>query len=81
MQGARKLIREARIDVVTFEFCHHHVYTRTFMKDFLDLLPGWTFYRILPHGTLALGKYVPQNWELFDWQNIVATALGQKLNV
>src|SRR5712691_4613912 len=78
LQGARKAIASALIDLVHFEFNEMNVASRTFFKDFYDLLPGFEFFRILRHGLLPLGAYAPASCEIFSYQNVVAaTKAGQ----
>ncbi len=74
LQGANKLIAEQKIDLIQFEFNEMHVYHRVFFKDFIDLLPDYTFYRLGPNGLLPLPKYRPLTHELFAFQNILAVS-------
>lgn len=41
-------------------------------KDFIDILPGYSFYRLMPRGLYTLGEYQPITHEIFAYQNIVA---------
>jgi FkbM family methyltransferase len=72
LQGAQKAIASGLIDLVHFEFNEMNVASRTFFKDFYDLLPGFEFFRILRHGLLPMGAYVPASCEIFSYQNVVA---------
>ena len=72
LQGAQQQISGPGIDVVQFEFNEMHVISRTFMRDFLEQLPGYTFFRLLPDGLAPLGAYKAATWEIFAFQNIVA---------
>jgi FkbM family methyltransferase len=58
LQGATGLIDEDRIRIVQFEFGYGSLATRTFMRDYFELL-GETrnFYRVAPGGLIPLGDY------------------------
>jgi FkbM family methyltransferase len=70
--GAKKLLSEKRIKVIQFEFNEMNVYSRTFFKDFVDLLYNYDLFRLLPNGILRLAPYRPLEQEIFAFQNIVA---------
>ena len=72
LKSMTKRIAAGQIDYISFEFNIMNIVTRTFMKDFVDILPGWSFSRILPDGLACMGSYDPLTWEIFGWQNIVA---------
>lgn len=70
--GAKQLIKNGRISVIQFEFNEMNVYSRIFFKNFIDLLPQYEFFRLLPKGMIKLGAYRPLEHEIFAFQNIVA---------
>jgi FkbM family methyltransferase len=74
LQGAEKAIKQRRIKVVQLEFNEMQVYTKTFVRDVMQALPGYIWYRLLPynHGLVKLGPYRPVTHELFGFQNLVA---------
>lgn len=73
LQGARRLLRENRIDVIQFEFNEMNVIARTFMRDFFSCLSdSHRLYRLLPHGLLPLKPAPIWLNEQFVFQNIVA---------
>lgn len=72
LKGARKMIKERKIKIVQFEFNEMNAFSRSFLKDFYDELPHYSFYRLMPYGLYSLGKYRPSTWEVFAFQNIVA---------
>lgn len=76
LKGALKLLREHRIPLIQFEFNEMNVVSRVFMKDFYDLLQGFSFYRLLPEGLLPMGPYTPFH-EIFQFQNIMALDFEQ----
>lgn len=73
--GARRMLKNKAIDYIQFEFNVHNVVNRIFLRDFYELLHGYTFYRILPDGLLPLGEYHPRH-EIFQYQNIFAVKDG-----
>ncbi|NLR80990.1 FkbM family methyltransferase [Chitinophaga eiseniae] len=72
LKGARRCIEKGMVDVIQMEFNEMNIISKTFFKDIVDLLPGYDFYRLLPDGLKALGKYHPIHYEIFSFQNIVA---------
>jgi FkbM family methyltransferase len=72
LRGARELISQRRIRTIQFEISYVNAVQRNWVRDFYDLLIGYSFYRLLPHGLLPLGPYLPQTHELFWFQNLVA---------
>lgn len=72
LQGSKQLIKENAIGVFQFEFNEMNVYSRTFLRDFIKILPNYTFFRLLPKGLVALDRYRPLTYEIFGFQNIVA---------
>ena len=50
-----------------------NVVSKSYFKNFWDLLPNYKFYRLLPGGKfLEIKSYSPLNCEIFAYQNIVA---------
>jgi FkbM family methyltransferase len=72
LRGARRAILSGAIDLVQFEFNEMNVMSRVFFKDFYDVLPGYSFYRMVLNGLVPVGDYQPRSHELFILQNIVA---------
>lgn len=72
LKGATTLLREGRIGAIHFEFNEMNVVSRTFFKDFVDLLPNYKLYRMLRDGLVALDAYSAISCELFAFQNVVA---------
>ena len=70
--GARELLRSGAIAAIQFEFNEMNVASRVFVRDFLDLLPNYDMYRLLPRGLLRIDPYIPVYSEIFGFQNIVA---------
>lgn len=72
LQGAVQLLLSKKIDLIQFEFNELHAYAHVHLKDFYDLLPNFSFYRLLPKDLLPLGPYRPLTHEIFGFQNILA---------
>ncbi len=72
LQGAIGLIKAGRIQIIQFEFNTSNVISRTYMKDFFDILTGYQLFRLLPDGMAKLGNYNPILHEIFAFQNIAA---------
>lgn len=72
LQGARETLQAGRIDLIHFEFNGMNAVSRSFFRDFYELLPDFDFYRLLPEEMLPLGAYDPLFCELYGFQNIVA---------
>jgi FkbM family methyltransferase len=76
LKGARELLGGNRVKVIQFEFNEFNIVSRTFMKDFYDVLPGFRFFRVMPAGKLrAMGAYSPLH-EIFRYQNILCIHNG-----
>jgi FkbM family methyltransferase len=71
LKGAAGLLKSKKIDVIQFEFNEMNVFSRTFFKDFLDFLPEYRFFRLLPDSVVDLGEYRPSFYEVFAFQNII----------
>ncbi len=72
LMGAKKLIAQKKIKIIQFEFNEMNVFSRVFLRDFMQLLPGYHFYRLMPYGLFDLANYRPVTHELFAYQNIIA---------
>ena len=73
LQGAKRLIKENRVDVIQFEFTQINLVGRTLMRDFFSFLSAThQLYRLLPHGLLHLQPSDVWMNEQFVYQNILA---------
>lgn len=72
LQGAKSALEKGIIKAIHFEFNSMNIISRTFFKDFMDLLPNYQFYRMLPDSLHKIEKYDPIYDEIFAFQNIVA---------
>lgn len=71
LKGARALLEQNRIGCIQFEFNEMNVISRVWLRDFFDILPGFTFFRLDTSRLLRLDPYHPRE-EIFQFQNIVA---------
>ena len=71
LKGSQTMIQKNAIRAIQFEFNEMNVVSRVFLKDFYDILQGYSFYRLLPSAVLPLGRYSPRN-EIFAFQNVLA---------
>jgi FkbM family methyltransferase len=71
LQGAANMLAAGKLPIIQFEFGECHVFSRTFLRDFYDLLVGYRFFRLGPKSLIPLGDYNVSN-EIFRFQNIVA---------
>jgi FkbM family methyltransferase len=70
--GAQGLIKERRIKAIQFEVGGYYPVRRIWMRDFYNLLTGYSFYRLLPKSLLPLGPYRAPIYERFLFHNVVA---------
>jgi hypothetical protein len=74
LKGAQKLIESKSINIIAFEFNMMNIVKRVFLKDFINILPGYSFYRLLQDGLIPLSYNNLQ--EIFAYQNIIAIRTG-----
>jgi FkbM family methyltransferase len=72
LKGVKKSLERGIIDVIHFEFNSINVVSRSFLKDFIELLPDCVMARLLPDGPVVLGNYTPVTHEIFAYQNLIA---------
>jgi FkbM family methyltransferase len=67
LQGARRMLDAGAIHFIQFEFGARNVDSRTFFRDFYDLLsPGYNLFRILADGQLSIPEY-SESYEVFAY--------------
>lgn len=79
LKGASQLLQSHKIKALTFEFGGCNIDSRTYIKDFWQLLVdgyGYTLYRQLSRRRLLRLDYYSESLERFNWQNILACAPG-----
>lgn len=72
LKGFLEYIEAGKIEAIQFEFNEMNVSSRTFFRDFWELLPNYDFYRLLPNGMAKIENYSPVYCEIFAYQNLVA---------
>ena len=81
LRGAVNMLRANRIGIIQFEFNVANIVSKTFLKDFYDLLyPKYEFYRIDTYKLIPLGGYDAKN-EIFQIQNILLINKNIKLGL
>lgn len=78
--GAKKMLAKGLIDLIQFEFNEMHAYSKTFLRDFWELLPNYDFYRLLPNGWYRVKKYQPLTCEVFGFQNWVCLKRSERIS-
>jgi FkbM family methyltransferase len=72
LKGALENIKAGKIKAIHFEFNEMNVASRTYFRDFWNLLSNYDFFRLLPSGMIQIDKYSAVQTEIFAYQNIVA---------
>jgi len=73
LKGAAEML--ARIALIQFEFNEGNVLSRTFMRDFYELLRDFAFFRLAPDRLIPMGPYASRH-EIFQFQNVLAVRTG-----
>jgi len=71
LKGAHEMLSGGRVKVIQFEFGECNVFSRVFLRDFYEELPGFRIYRLDSDRLIPLPAYESTN-EIFRFQNIVA---------
>ena len=80
-EGLKEALKKGIIEIIHFEFNEMNIFSRTFFKDFYDLLEDYQLFRMLPNHLLLLDTYSPIFCEIFAYQNIVAVYKNYRLNL
>jgi len=81
LRGADRLLREQCIEALQFEFGGCQVQSRTYFKDFWDLLsPRYHLFRILPEALYPIRSY-SEECEVFLLSNFVALRKDHPLSL
>ncbi len=77
--GSKKMIEENRISFIQFEFNEMNIISRTFFKDFYDLLISkYSLYRLNTNRLMPVKNY-DSFLEVFKFQNFIAVNRHQEL--
>ena len=72
LQGGMEMMNSKKIKFIQFEFGPFHVHSKTFFKDFWDLLsPVYKIFRIISNGLFEI-KFYSENLEIFRTANFLA---------
>jgi FkbM family methyltransferase len=69
--GGKETLEAGKVAMIQIEFNEMNTVSRVFFRDFVELLPGFAPFRLLPGGLLPLTPYRPLRHELFGFQNIL----------
>lgn len=75
----QQIVQVTTLDAIAFEFGGCNIASRTYIKDFWNLLVyqhQFSFYRLLPKCRLKRLPRYSESLEQFSWQNILACAPG-----
>ena len=65
-------IRETNVTYIQFEFNEMNLISRTSLADFVDLLPDYTFHRLVPDGLVRIKNPLATENKIYVYQNILA---------
>ena len=73
LKGARDSIKNHQPKYILIEFNESNIYSRVFLKDFINLLHNYSVYRVMPGGKMLElnNPYSPKTHEIFISQNII----------
>jgi FkbM family methyltransferase len=71
LRGAARTLNEGKVAAIQFEFNEMNLISRTFLRDFFDILPNFRFHRMVRDGLVPLSEAPPLYCEIFAFQNIV----------
>jgi FkbM family methyltransferase len=72
LKGAKQALLERKIKAIHFEFNSMNVISRSYFRDFWEILGDFKIYRLLPKEMIEIKNYNPLTCEVFAYQNIVA---------
>lgn len=75
LKGARETLSSGIIKMIQFEFNDMNIVSRTFFRDFQEILKGYRLHRMMRDGLIPMKAYLGGrqiHYELFAYQNIVA---------
>lgn len=79
LKGAEPLLTNHTIRAIQFEFGGANIDSRTYLRDFWELLHNkhsYTLYRLIPNRKLMKIEKYSESLERFTWQNLLACAPG-----
>lgn len=77
--GLENFIGKGKVRTIHFEFNEMNVISRVFFRDiYMFLKEDYDFFRMLRGGLAPMNGYDPVSWEIFAYQNIVASLKPQQ---
>lgn len=74
LKGAKKMLASSAIDCIQFEFGGCNIDSRTYFRDFFELLnPQYKIYRLVRNGLISV-DYYHETQEVFSTTNFIAIA-------
>jgi FkbM family methyltransferase len=70
LRGAENILKTGIVKCVQFEFNEMNIHSRVFLRDFVQVLPDFNLYRLLPTSLLPI-QYASRH-EIFLFQNFLA---------
>ena len=70
LRGATHMLQTGRIKYIQFEFNHMNIISRSFLRDFYELLSAYDIYRVLRDGLVPVPYQ--ETMEIFAYQNFLA---------
>jgi hypothetical protein len=81
LRGAGQLIRTGGLRLLSFVFGESHLASRTFLGDFLELLPDFAFFRDTASGWTPIARDDRAANEVFTAHRIVAAPEANRLEI
>lgn len=82
--GAKRMLENAKIDIIQFEYGNKYIDAKVFLKDIFDLIEplNYSIYRIMPKSLLFIPKY-HNSHEKFIYSNytIIHNSVAQTLGI
>lgn len=77
LKGLGEYLSQKKIEKIHFEFNEMNIFSKSSFLDFLKILEGYQFSRLLPNGKrLPITKYAAVDHEIYAYQNVVAERKG-----
>jgi hypothetical protein len=72
LKGAINMLKALKINYIQFEFSEFNIESKTYFRDFYNLLcSNYNIYRVVKNGLYLIGNY-NENLEVFQTSNFIA---------
>ena len=71
LKGASNMLSSRKIEIIQFEFGEPNIDSKSFLRDFFEILSEYNLYRILRDGKISITPYTETN-EIFKTANFIA---------